>query len=61
MLIFVMYLESKFQRDIIANEPGQLFTLIAKGQGQRSVTLPEGQNFYFIFPGRSKFLEFFSA
>jgi hypothetical protein len=53
MLIFHKYLESKFQRDIIANEPGQLFTLInIKGRGQWSVTLPEGQNSDFIFQGR---------
>jgi hypothetical protein len=56
-----MYLESKFQRDVIANEPEQLFTLITKGQGKRSVTLPESQNFDFIFPGRSKFLKNISA
>jgi hypothetical protein len=55
-----MYLESNFQRDVIANEPEQLFTLITKGQGQSSVTLPEGQKFDFIFPGSSKFLKFFS-
>jgi hypothetical protein len=56
-----MNLESKFQRDIIANKPGQLFTLITKGQGQKSVTLPKSQKIDFIFPGRSKFWKLFSA
>jgi hypothetical protein len=56
-----MKLESNFQRAIIANEQGQLFTLITKGQVQSLVTLPGGQNFDFIFPGRLKFLKFFST
>jgi hypothetical protein len=58
MLIFLMYLESKFQRGIIANQPKQLLNLITKGQGHRSVTLLEGQNIDFIFLGRSEFLKF---
>jgi hypothetical protein len=52
MLICLMYLESKFLRDIIANAPEQLFTLVTKGQGQRSVALREVQNLDSIFPGR---------
>jgi hypothetical protein len=57
-----MYLESKFQRDNIANEPaGQLFTLITNGQGQRSVTLPENQTFGFIFWGVQKIWIFFKC
>jgi hypothetical protein len=44
---------------IIANEPGQLLTVITKGQGQRSASFPKNQNFDFTFPGRSKFLEKF--
>jgi hypothetical protein len=56
-----MNLELNFQRDVIANKPGQLFDMITKGQCQRSMTLPESQNFYFIFAGRSKFFEFVSA
>jgi hypothetical protein len=52
MLIFYLHLESKFQLDIIANESGKLLTLVTKGQGQ---------NFDFIFLGRSKFLQIFSA
>jgi hypothetical protein len=32
--------------------------MITKSKGQSSVTLPEGQNFDLIFPGRSNFLDF---
>jgi hypothetical protein len=42
------------------NEPGQLFSLITKGQGQMSVTFQEGHNFDFILRDVQKFLNYFN-
>ena len=59
MLIFLIALKSKFQQEVIANEPEQLFTMITKGQGQSQMTLPKGQKINLYFPGSSKILIFF--
>jgi hypothetical protein len=61
VFIFPTVLESKLKQGRMANKPGQLFTVTTKGQGQRSVTLPEGQSKYFIILGRLKFFGFFST
>jgi hypothetical protein len=60
MFIFPTVLESKFKQGRMASNPGQLFTVTTKGQGPRSMTLPEGQSKYFIILGRLTFLDFFS-
>jgi hypothetical protein len=60
VLIFEKVLDSKFKCGRVANEPVQLFTGITKGQGQRPLTLLEGQSKYFTFLGRSNFWSFFN-
>jgi hypothetical protein len=59
MLIFQIILEPKFYKGSTANETGQLFTVITKGQGRRSVTFLGGQSKNSTFAGVQNFWIFF--